>query len=274
LSRCTAASSYEATDNTSIDNTSTDDASTENVSHEGFSHDMCSDDEVSMLVTPALLLAGCERTLNALLARDPAAPARLEALAGSRLLIRLEQPHLPLLLHFHRGGIDLLRAETLDEASADAVVELTPEALSEWVSGTSVERLMFEGKLSVRGRTYLLESARELLTDLDIDWEGELARWLGATPAHSLAEGLRRAARWGLRAKNELMTDVSEYVFEEAQLLPGRQQRDVLRDHLTELEVATDRLEARLKRLHRRLTQPHDAAQEKSVTESSGDTPT
>ncbi len=27
-----------------------------------------------MLVTPTLLLAGCERTLNALLARDPAAP--------------------------------------------------------------------------------------------------------------------------------------------------------------------------------------------------------
>ncbi|MDR5897449.1 SCP2 sterol-binding domain-containing protein [Halomonas vilamensis] len=233
-----------------------------------------------MLVTPALLLAGCERTLNALLARDPAAPARLDALAGSRLLIRFEQPHLQLLLHFHRGGIDLLRAEAFDEADADAVVELTPETLSEWISGATVERLMFEGKLSVRGRTYLLESTRELLTDLDIDWEGELARWLGATPAHSLAEGLRRAASWGLRAKNELMADVSEYVFEEARLLPGPQQRRVLRDHLTELEVATDRLEARLKRLHRRLTQhtsetqDTSEAQAKRLSDDSGETPT
>ena len=50
-------------------------------------------------------------------------------------------------------------------------------------------------------------------------------------PAHSLAEGIRRAARWGLRAKDELLQDVSEYAFEEARLL-GRQQRDVLRDHL------------------------------------------
>ncbi|WP_075880676.1 ubiquinone biosynthesis accessory factor UbiJ [Vreelandella massiliensis] len=212
-----------------------------------------------MLVTPALLLAGCERTLNALLARDPAAPSRLDALAGSRLLIRVEQPQLTLLMHFHRGGIDLLRADDVDEADADAVVELTPETLSEWISGASIERLMFEGKLSIRGRTHLLEATRELLTDLDIDWESELARFLGTTPAHSLAEGLRRVARWGLRAKDELMTDVSEYVFEEARLLPGRQQRDVLRDHLTELEVATDRLEARLKRLHRRLT--HEAGE-------------
>jgi len=73
---------------------------------------------------------------------------------------------------------------------------------------------------------------------------------------------LRRAARWGLRAKDELMQDVSEYVFEEARLLPGRQQRNVLREHLTELEVATDRLEARFNRLQRRLTQLQPAPQE------------
>ncbi|PCF95082.1 ubiquinone biosynthesis accessory factor UbiJ [Vreelandella nigrificans] len=208
-----------------------------------------------MLVTPTLLLAGCERTLNALLARDPAAPSRLAALAGSRLLVRLEKPHLQLVLHYHHAGIDLLRGDDLDETDVDAIVELTPETLSEWLSGASVERLMFDGKLSVRGRIHLVEATRDLLFDLDIDWEGELARWLGDLPAHSLAEGIRRAARWGLRAKDELFQDVSEYVFEEARLLPGRQQRHLLRDHLTELELATDRLEARLNRLQRRLTQ-------------------
>lgn len=208
-----------------------------------------------MLVTPTLLLAGCERTLNALLARDPAAPSRLAALAGSRLLVRLEKPHLQLVLHYHHAGIDLLRGDDLDETDVDAIVELTPETLSEWLSGASVERLMFDGKLSVRGRIHLVEATRDLLFDLDIDWEGELARWLGDLPANSLAEGIRRAARWGLRAKDELFQDVSEYVFEEARLLPGRQQRHLLRDHLTELELATDRLEARLNRLQRRLTQ-------------------
>lgn len=215
-----------------------------------------------MLVTPTLLLAGCERTLNALLARDPAAPARLAALAGSRLLVRLEQPHLALVIHYHYTGLDLMRGEDVDETDVDAVVEMTPETFSEWLSGSSIERLMFDGKLAVRGRIHLLEATRDLLFDLDIDWENELARWLGDMPAHSLAEGLRRAARWGLRAKNELMQDVSEYVFEEAQLLPGRQQRNVLREYLTELEVATDRLEARFHRLQRKLTQQHNATQE------------
>ncbi|WP_447555293.1 ubiquinone biosynthesis accessory factor UbiJ [Vreelandella sp. EE22] len=206
-----------------------------------------------MSLTPTLLLAGCERTLNALLARDPAAPGRLGQLAGSRLLVRLEKPHLALVLGYHATGVDLLPGEAVDETSVDAILELTPETFSEWLSGASIERLMFEGKLAVRGRIGLLEATRDLFFDLDLDWEGELARWIGPSPAYSLAEGLRRLSRFGLRARDELFQDLSEYVFEEARLLPGRQQRDVLRDALTDLDMATDRLEARLNRLSRRL---------------------
>ncbi|MCE8003872.1 ubiquinone biosynthesis accessory factor UbiJ [Billgrantia ethanolica] len=206
-----------------------------------------------MTLTPTLLLAGIERTLNALLARDMAAPTRLSRLAGSRLLLRLERPALTLLIGFHPHGVDLMRQDEPDESAVDTVVELDTETLGELLGGESMERLMFRGRLAVRGRVHLLEEVRDLFFDLDIDWEGELARWLGDVPAHSLAEGLKRMARWGLRAQEEMRADIAEYVFEEARLLPGRQQFDTLRDHLTELEVAADRLEARLSRLRRRL---------------------
>ncbi|UYG08212.1 SCP2 domain-containing protein [Halomonas sp. M4R1S46] len=207
-----------------------------------------------MALTPTLLLSGLERSLNVLLARDPAAPARLARLAGQRILLRLEHPPLALAVHFHAQGLDLLRQDEAPEEAYDAVVELDAETLGELLGGAPVERLMFQGKLSVRGRVHLLEAARDLLLDLDLDWEGELARWLGDIPAHSLAEGIRSLGRWGLRTRQELCADVSEYVFEEARLLPGRYQLEILRDHLTELEVATDRLEARLERLRRRLS--------------------
>ncbi len=207
-----------------------------------------------MALTPTLLLGGLERSLNVLLARDPAAPARLARLAGQRILLRLEHPPLALAVHFHAQGLDLLRQDEAPEEAYDAVVELDAETLGELLGGAPVERLMFQGKLAVRGRVHLLEAARDLLLDLDLDWEGELARWLGDIPAHSLAEGIRSLGRWGLRTRQELCADVSEYVFEEARLLPGRHQLEILRDHLTELEVATDRLEARLERLRRRLS--------------------
>jgi len=200
-----------------------------------------------------LLLATTERTLNALLARDPAAPSRLARLAGQQLLLRLEHPELSLAIHFHGGGLDLLRPDDPAEEAYDAVVEVDAETLGALLGGASMERLMFQGRLAVRGRIPLLEATRDLLLDLDLDWEGELARWLGDIPAHSLAEGLRRLGRFGLRTREEFCADLSEYLVEEARLLPGRPQLEVLRDHLTELEVASDRLEARLARLHRRL---------------------
>ncbi|MDR5867222.1 ubiquinone biosynthesis accessory factor UbiJ [Halomonas koreensis] len=212
-----------------------------------------------MALTPTLLLGGLERGLNALLARDPAAPGRLARLAGQRILLRLERPALTLAMAFHPQGIDLLRPDDEPETAFDAVVEADAETLGELLGGAPLERLMFQGKLAVRGRIHLLEATRDLLMDLDLDWEGELARWLGDVPAHSLAEGVRHLGRWGLRTRQELCADVAEYVFEEARLLPGRHQFEGLRDHLTELEVATDRLEARLARLRRRLERGGDA---------------
>lgn len=200
-----------------------------------------------------MVLAGFERTLNALLARDPAAPARLAALDGSRLLVRLERPAYAVLVSFDSHGLSLCRGEGLADEDVDVIVEADSEALGELIGGESAERLMFRGRLAVRGRAQVLEQARDLLLDLDFDWEGELAHWLGDMPAHSLAEGLRRLARWGLRTRQELTADIGEYVFEEARLLPGRQQLEVMRDQLTELEIASDRLEARLERLKRRL---------------------
>ncbi|SDM17252.1 ubiquinone biosynthesis protein UbiJ [Modicisalibacter muralis] len=213
-----------------------------------------------MSLTPTLLLACAEKSLNALLARDPAAPARLRRLTGKRLLLRLERPRLDLLVVFYREGLSLLSAAPAEESDADAIVEIDNAALGALLAGESLEKLMFSGRLSVRGQTQLLEQTRALLMDLDLDWEGELAEWLGDTPAHGLSEGLRHCVRFGLRSQRELRVDIKDYVFEEARLLAGHRQREALRDHLTELEIATDRLEARLDRLRHRLDARRESA--------------
>ncbi len=213
-----------------------------------------------MALTPPLLLAAAERTLNALLARDPAAPGRLRRLAGKRLLLRLERPRLAVLIGFDAQGLELAHALDAEESDAEALVEIDSEALGALLGGESLERLMFAGRLSLRGQTHLLEATRTLLMDIDLDWEASLAEWLGDVPANALAEGLRRFAQFGLRSQRELRADLADYVFEEARLLPGQAQREVLRDHLTELEVATDRLEARFARLECKLAARREPA--------------
>src|SRR5690625_6774866 len=136
-----------------------------------------------MTLTPTLLLAGIERSLNALLARDLAAPERPARLAGCRVLLRLERPSLALLLSFHSQGIDLLRQAEPDESVADTVVELDSETLGELFGGESLERLMFRGKLAVRGRVHLLEEMHEMFLDLVIEWDTAIAVHMGDNPA-------------------------------------------------------------------------------------------
>jgi ubiquinone biosynthesis protein UbiJ len=157
------------------------------------------------------------------------------------------------LIAFHEHGLSLVHRAWTEESDADAVVEADSETLGALLGGESMERLMFSGRLSIRGQIPLLEGARTLLMDIDLDWEGAFAEWFGAQPAHTLAEGLRRFGRFGLRSQNELRSDLREFIFEEARLLPGQAQSETLRDHLTELEIATDRLEARVQRLQHKL---------------------
>ncbi|MDI4661818.1 MULTISPECIES: SCP2 sterol-binding domain-containing protein [Cobetia] len=204
------------------------------------------------LLTP-LLLATAERTLNQLLARDPASTSRLNALAGRRLLVRVERPAFDLLVHFDLQGLHLLRLPQANESDGDVVVELDMETAAALLSGESIERLMFEGRLAVRGRIHLLESARDLVMDLDLDWEGALSEWFGEAPGHSLANGLRSLGRFGLISRRELELDLREYLTEEARWLPGQAQMRVARDELTELTQCLDRTEARLARLRRHL---------------------
>lgn len=199
------------------------------------------------------LLASAETLVNGLLAHDPASPSRLSQLAGQRISLRLERPTLAALVHFDTHGITLLAQHDPDEADSDVVVELDAETLGALLGGERVEALMFAGRLSVRGRTHVLERASQLLSDLEIDWEAELAHWLGDMPAHSLSQGLRRLNRFGLRTRGELRRDVHEYLTEEARLLPSRTQWDIAREHLTQLSLTTDRLEARLDRLVREI---------------------
>lgn len=199
-----------------------------------------------------ILLATLETALNTLLARDPAAATRLGALAGKRLIVRLDTPPLRLLLQCHERGLHLQRAGGEDATDADASVSLDSATLGALLSGESIERLMLGGRLQVRGNPAVLEGIRDLLLDLDADVEGGLAHLLGAAPAHHLAEGVRRLERFGRRSARQLRADLDEYMFEEARLLPGQSQFDVARDHLTELGIAVDRLDARLARLEKR----------------------
>lgn len=217
--------------------------------------------ESPMTLLAPLALACIETTLNRMLARDPAAPSRLERLAGKRIVVRLEHPEMVCLALFQADGISLARLDDVDEGDADAVIELSLETLAQMAAGHAAEQLMFDGELAVRGDMRLLNDVQTLLKDLDVDWEGALFNTVGKGPGQALATGIKRLGAFGIRTRQQLHADLYEYTFEQARLLAGRDQLDKARHELTQLEIATDRVEARFTRIQKHLARQHSGGE-------------
>lgn len=204
------------------------------------------------MMLPPFALNSVARTLNHLLARDPAAPARLATLEATQVRLTLDHPPLELQASVHDGKITLSRVEA-ESPPATVRVRLTPDALGALLGGASVTTLMATQRLPVEGNINCLTQWHTLLTTLDIDGEGRLARVVGDIPAHFIMEAVRQGQHISRHTLAAFRQDSLEYVTEEARWVAGSTQRVVLRDQLRQLSTALDRAEARLDRLTRQL---------------------
>lgn len=204
------------------------------------------------MMLPPFALSGMARTLNRLLTRDPAAPARLASLEGTQVRLTLETPALVLQAGVLNGRIAFSTVDA-HTPSPTVHVHLTPDAMGALLGGTPVATLMFAGRLPVDGDMGCLMQWHTLLATMDVDSEGGLARIIGDIPAHWLMQAVRHSHQWGQQALHSLHQDGMEYATEEARLVTGRAQHTVMRDQLTSLTTSLDRVEARLARLTRQL---------------------
>ncbi|OLO05974.1 MULTISPECIES: SCP2 sterol-binding domain-containing protein [Salinicola] len=195
-------------------------------------------------------LVALERSLNTLLRRDPASPARLAALAGHTLRLTFVDAELGLRVAFHAEGVTLGRVHDWHD-SDDLEITVTRHVMTRLVAGDSPERLLFSGQLPVTGQTGLLSPIQALFMELDVDWEGALSRAMGNATAHGVASGIRHLDRQARFLVSEWHQDMRDYLFEERRWLAGRDQLAVARDHLTALQQSVDRLGARVARLQR-----------------------
>lgn len=194
--------------------------------------------------------AALETAVNTALKYDPGTRARLAELSGEVLALELSAPRLHLFLCIEDEWVAVRHqweGEVTTElrGSATAFLRLlrdtgvTPASLGVTVIGSS---------------TFLAE-LQEILHDLDIDWEEPLAQLIGDVPAHTLGEALRSAGHW-LRGQLQVAPGAAaEAVSEEWRLTPPKAQFDAFAEDLSELAMATERLEARVQRLREAFAQ-------------------
>jgi ubiquinone biosynthesis protein UbiJ len=202
---------------------------------------------VSMLGVAAL--AGLEQALNAALALDPKTLERLGRLQGRVIAIELTGTGIRLLMQPEQNGLRLMGHY---DGAVDTTLRGAPFALLRMGSGRTGEGL-FRGGVEIDGDVELGQQVQRIFERLDIDWEEHLSRLTGDIIAHQIGNTVRGLFSWGERAGEHLARDSADYLQEETEVLPLQWEVDEFIEAVDTLRSDVDRIEARVKRLQKKL---------------------
>jgi len=196
------------------------------------------------------LRAALEILVNRLLALDPETAESFARFEGRVIDLEIRGTGLRLRFVPGRGRIQLLGDA---DRPPDALVRATPGALlGMQLSREPVEGL-FRGEVTFLGDTALAQGFFRTLGRLEIDWEELLAGVVGDPLAHAFGRLVRSGRAQLEDTLAVLRQDVSEYLTEEARLLPTRAEVETFGEAVERLRDDVERLEARIRRLERSL---------------------
>jgi ubiquinone biosynthesis protein UbiJ len=158
------------------------------------------------------------------------------------------------------GRLSLLVGD--DSSPADAVISGAPSAL--WsllrtgaAARTPVRSAARSGPArraaQIRGDAEIANLYKEFFTASRPDLEEELSRWIGDLPARQVARFAGGLRTWLERTRRSAGENIAEYLKEESRDVPSRTEADEFLAGVDAAREATDRLEARIKRLEQRL---------------------
>lgn len=195
-------------------------------------------------------LATLEQALNAALALDPHTATRLQRLDGKVIALAIEGTGITLYLQPLDGALRLMGAW---DGPIDTTLRGAPFSLLRMGSGRTGEGL-FRGGVEIEGDVELGQQIQRVFEKIDIDWEEHLARLCGDVIAHQLGNVVRDLRDWMARSSDHLQQDVADYLQEERELLPVDWEVEAFYEQVDTLRSDVDRLEARLKRLEKKVT--------------------
>ncbi len=209
----------------------------------------------------ATLLHPLESAINRALDKSPATRVRLKALANTCLTIELPIAHLQL----NTDGDKLTVSRPAQDGVPDCTLITTPLTLARLLLVESEPLPPQSHDVKVVGDKVLLEQWLVLGRHIDVDWEALLAEHLGDIPAHLMGRTLRGSSRWGRNLNTSLLSNLEEYLVEEARLLPTRSEQQYQQHQINALSDTVDALEARLQALTDRLSDRRVGTQTKDA---------
>lgn len=184
-----------------------------------------------------------QAALNRYLALDPESAARLARLEGKVVAIELLGAGITMQLLFLNASI---RLQWEEELPADTYIKGTPLTLLRMSLTEGDRKHFFADDVSITGNLDLGQAVIDLFDHLEIDWEEYLSRVVGDIPAHQVGQWARRLNKLKQRTRSIFLQNTNEYVHEEAELFPAREEISDFFHDVDSLRMDVDRMDARI----------------------------
>lgn len=205
-------------------------------------------------ILKSLALLPVEKILNQLLRNDPYLAAQLAPFDGKTIEVQSTAPTTAICCSIDRGAIRLssLGSEYVG-LQADAVIVGRAVDLVNMLFTDNSSRALANPAISISGDAVLVQELYGTIRKLDIRWQDYLAPFLGDVITNELEQVADSSHRWSKHASASVRRNIDDYLREETNLLPDRNEVAAFGDVLDRLKLDIDRIQARARLLNDRL---------------------
>ena len=202
-------------------------------------------------LVPTFLIAQLERAANGALKYAPVTRIQMVPLKGHSLGIQLQRPAIPLQL-----CVDKRQIRIYSNWEMDTDVTIKGPAMSlvrQLTKNQTTPADLMQNGIEIDGDQELAEQFITLLRNLDLDFEGILADFIGDLAARQLGN----FARTGLEIFHQAATTFAEqtkrFIAEDQAMVVGPSEFDQFKLEVDEIRQRGDRLQARLQNIQQQL---------------------
>lgn len=197
-----------------------------------------------------MLYVTLEKALNHVLELDPDTLTRLAKLQGKVVKVSFTDWQIDCFILIQERGVHLMSdyhgpVDTTIRGKLTGLLKVSQ-------SGASGPALFDQG-VEVVGDPELGEQIRDILRQVDLDFEELLSRYVGDTAAHEISWRTGRAIELCKQTWRGIRENIREFCQVEAQYLPTRTQVENFYTQVTHLRDDVDRAAARLARLETKM---------------------
>lgn len=187
-----------------------------------------------------------EQALNGLLALDPETGARVNAVDGQIVLLKIANTGLDIYLASRDGRLHAL-AETDQEPAA--ILTGSPAAFMHIGFASIRGKPPTNAQIEIAGNQETGHAFLTIMEKLSIDWEEQLSKLTGDMVAHQAGNAARQAIQNADNMRVTLQNNLSEYLQEELRVLPTRIEIRNFSADITDMESRVQSLEKRIYQL-------------------------